>query len=411
MKKNIFVLFSLVLTAAGAVYAQSGDPVTDLKGNCGNFQNVSTYGKDNREEYCASNLVLRDLADSVAGFFTNGSSVTLTNKPYVYGTSTLMQSQDRVAPDQRFATQPAAAFCTGFLVGEDLMVTAGHCVQDYDPADPAHKDHSAACQQNPIPNDQGTFCENIRVVFGFRKDLGGVIPRSAPARNVYKCAQVVAHSLGSGPDYTVIRLDRKVTDRLPLAINRGNKGLSAKTPLFVIGHPSGLPLKIAGDAAVISIDTDVYVNDSWMRRVKWVDKGYAFLTNLDTFHGNSGSPVINLNTLLVEGILVSGDNDYKPHPNYPGQTQVTTYPQEGGAADMGKGTGEVCTKISVPEGKIPATAREADMLDMNAKAKGKLYPAMLKYLIKRAAEAQPTGIIPIPNYIAPPKPEPTLQWI
>lgn len=407
MKNKLFALLSLALPA-GSASAQGADPVVDLRGNCGQFTNVSTYGKDNREEYCASNLILRDLADSVAGFFTDGSSVTLTNKPYVYGTATLMQSQDRVAPDQRFASQPAAAFCTGFLVGADLMVTAGHCVKDHDPADAAApRDHAAACQQN---TQQGDYCENIRVVFGFRKDLGGVIPRAAPARNVYKCVKVVSHSLNSGPDYTVIRLDRQVGDRLPLAINRGNKGLSGKTPLFVIGHPSGLPLKIAGDAAVISVDTDVYVNDNWGMSRKWADKGYAFLTNLDTFHGNSGSPVFNLNTLLVEGILVSGDNDYEPHPNYPGQSQVTTYPQQP-VSDMGKGVGEVCTKISVPAARIPATGREADMLQMNAKAKGKLYPAMLKYLIKRAAEAQPTGIIPIPNYIPPAKPEPTVQWI
>lgn len=405
MKKKLIVV--LMLAGAGSAFAQ-GDPVTDLRGNCGNFQNVSTYGKDNREEYCASNLILRDLADSVAGFFTNGSSVTLSGKPYVFGTTTLGQSNDRVAPDQRFVNQPAAAFCTGFLVGEDLMVTAGHCVKDHDPADAAApKDHAAACQQN---TQQGDFCENIRVVFGFRKDLGGVIPRSVPARNVYKCVKVISHSLGSGPDYTVIRLDRKVADRIPLAINRGNKGLSAKTPLFVIGHPSGLPLKIAGDAEAVSVDTDVYVNDNWSISRKWADKGYAFLTNLDTFHGNSGSPVFNLNTLLVEGILVSGDDDYKPHPGYPGQTQVTTYPQQP-VSDMGKGVGEVCTKISVPQGKIPVTAREKDMLEMNAKAKGKLYPAMLKYLLKRATQAQPTGIIPIPNYVPPAKPEPSVQWI
>ena len=408
MNKKIFVLLNLILAlAAGSASAQGGDPVTDLRGNCGNFRNVSTYGDDNREEYCSSNLILRDLADSVAGFFTDQSSVTLTGKPYVFGATTLGQAAS-VAPDQRFVNQPAAAFCTGFLVGADLMVTAGHCVKDQQPAGAAvPKDHAAACQQN---TQQGDFCENIRVVFGFRKDLGGVIPRSAPARNVYKCAKVISHSLASGPDYTLIRLDRKVADRLPLAINRGNKGLSGKTPLFVIGHPSGLPLKIAGDASVISVDTDVYVNDNYGISRKWSDKGYAFLTNLDTFHGNSGSPVFNLNTLLVEGILVSGDNDYEDHPDYEGQSQVTNYPQQP-VSDMGKGVGEVCTKISVPAAKIPANRREKDMLDMNAKAKGKLYPAMLKYLIKRVEQAQPSGIIPIPNYIVPAKPEPSVQWI
>ncbi len=255
MKNQIFALLSLVI-AAGAGPAQAGDPVTDLRGNCGDFTRVSTYGDDNREEYCSRNILLRDLADSTAGLFTDGSSVTLNNKDYVFDTETLGASQ-ALAPDQRFADQPVAAFCTGFLVGEDLLVTAGHCVKDQHPGTAAPKDHPGACLENL---QSGVVCGNIRVVFGFRKDLGGVIPGSVPAGNVYKCIGVVAHSRKSGPDYALVRLDRKVSGPRPLAINRNNSGLSQKTPLLVIGHPTGIPLKIAGDATVISSGTDVYVN-------------------------------------------------------------------------------------------------------------------------------------------------------
>lgn len=405
MKTKIFALLSLAAALpAGQAFAQ--DPATDLRGDCGMVRQVSIYGTDNREEYCSGNVIIRDLADSVAGFFSDGSSVTLTGQDYVFGTTTLGQGH-HVAPDQRFANQPASAFCTGFLVGDDLIATAGHCVRDHHASDAAApKDHAGACQENL---GMGDYCENIRVVFGFRKDLGGAIARSVPAGSVYKCVKVVTHSLKGGPDYTVFKLDRKVAGLRPLAINRANAGLSKKPPLFVIGHPSGLPLKIAGDASVISAGKDVFVNDNGAS-TKWVDKGYAFLTNLDTFHGNSGSPVFNLNTLLVEGILVSGDNDYEPSTNHPGQSQVTNYPQKP-VSDMGKGVGEVCTKISVPAAKIPATGREKDMIKMNAKAKGKLYPAMMKVLIKRAAEQQQDGIIPIPNYIVPVRPKQDVQWI
>jgi hypothetical protein len=410
MKNRILAVFVISFGAGPAIAAAQGsDPGADLRGDCGNIRRVATYGEDNRAEYCSQNILIRDLADSTAGLFFDGSSATLKGLPYTFGTTTLGTSQ-RLAPDQRFAEQPADAFCTGFLVGEDLLVTAGHCVKDHRSSEAsAPKDHDGACQENLR---QGKSCEYIKVVFGFRKELGGWIPRSVPADNVYKCAKVVAHSLGSGPDYAVIRLDRKVAGRRPLAINRNNAGLSAETPLFVIGHPSGIPLKIAGDAKVVSISTDVYVNVRGTRS-KWTDKGYSFLTNLDTFHGNSGSPVFSLNTMLVEGILVSGDEDYEAHPDNPLQNRVTNFPQNAGAADYGKGTGEVCTKISVPAGKIPATSREATMLEMNGKANNRLYPVMLEMLRKRAGEheQQQPRIIPIPNYVPPQRQEPKVQWI
>jgi hypothetical protein len=36
-----------------------------------------------------------------------------------------------------------------------------------------------------------------------------------------------------------------------------------------------------------------------------------FRSNLDTFSGNSGAPVINIETGVVEGVLVRGSEDYK----------------------------------------------------------------------------------------------------
>jgi len=407
MKNTLEKLIILALAALPGA-ALAGDPVTDLRGDCGNIRSVSTYGEDNREDYCSQNVILRDLADSVAGLFTDGSTEPARGE-YVFGTATLGDRYS-LSASQRFTSQPADAFCTGFLVGEDLIATAGHCVRDHHKNDAsAPKDHAAACQENL---SKGKYCEDIKFVFGFRKELGGWIPRSVPADNVYKCAQVVTHSFKGGPDYAIVKLDRKVAGIRPLAINRKNAGLSARTPLLVIGHPSGIPLKLAGDARVIAASTDVYVNNAGMN-MKWVDKGYAFLTNLDTFHGNSGSPVFNLDTLLVEGILVSGDIDYEGDPANPGSNRVTNYPQDAGAADLGKGVGEVCTKISVPAGSIPANSREATMLDMNRKAKGKLYPVMLEMLRKRVAdqESQQPAIIPIPNYVPPQKPKPDVQWI
>ena len=85
-------------------------------------------------------------------------------------------------------------------------------------------------------------------------------------------------------DFALIQLDRKVTDRRILDYRRKGR-ISKGENLVVIGHPSGLPTKIADGAYVKSL------------------KNKFFRANLDTYGGNSGSAVFNANTGVVEGIV------------------------------------------------------------------------------------------------------------
>jgi V8-like Glu-specific endopeptidase len=63
--------------------------------------------------------------------------------------------------------------------------------------------------------------------------------------------------------------------------------------LYIVGHPAGLPTKIAGGAVVRSV------------------KSTFFKANLDSYGGNSGSAVFNAQTNEIVGILVRGDQDFK----------------------------------------------------------------------------------------------------
>ena len=81
--------------------------------------------------------------------------------------------------------------------------------------------------------------------------------------------------------------------------------MTLNNPVAVIGHPSGLPVKIASEANVIQT-TGVMQNEDG----DLVPVASQFVTNLDTFGGNSGSPVINTDSYKVVGILVGGDQDY-----------------------------------------------------------------------------------------------------
>lgn len=399
--KIILTLLSIlfVFDLSHSQYQQS-EIETAVKGNCGIFRNVAVYGKDDREEYCSQNQIIRTLADSVAALFYDDERFILKDgNTYRFGNRTLKQAF-RLADNQKFADQPSLSFCSGFLVGEDLLVTAGHCVKD------DISDTSAKYPGNRENLDRGHLCKDIKVVFGYRKELGGFIPKEVSEENVYSCKKIIAHSMKSGPDYAIIKLDRKVKDRYPLAINRKNLGLTEGTKIFVMGHPSGLPLKIAGNAEVIKINETTQVTIPrelhpmrMEETTQWTHKDYSFLANLDTFAGNSGSPVINAKTLLVEGILVAGDQDYKRSPEDPFTNIVSTYPHIPNAKVYGKGTGEVVTKISVPARYIPVTKVEKKMLKKNEEVGGDLYDAMITDLLRYYEEyKKQNGIIPIPNF-------------
>src|SRR5690606_11297122 len=107
---------------------------------------------------------------------------------------------------------------------------------------------------------------------------------------VYTGVEIVGQTLNSFDDWMLVRLDRVVTapGALPLEIRRdGFPGVG--TPVGMIGHPSGLPMKIAfGSTTVIKKDF----------------QSTFFEANLDAYGGNSGSPVFNQTTGIVEGIQV-----------------------------------------------------------------------------------------------------------
>ncbi len=186
------------------------------------------------------------------------------------GTTTIsgptLGSQLNLCPTERFRDQPAIAFCTGFLVAPDVVATAGHCL------------------------DASTL-EDVLLVFGFEMTSSTTARTTVPTSDVYRPTAVLGHNL-SDSDWAVVRIDRPVTDRLPVQVRRSGKVPDNET-LHVIGHPSGLPRKTAGNAAV---------RDN--------SPSHHFVANLDTFGGNSGSPVFSSETHVVEGILVRGETDY-----------------------------------------------------------------------------------------------------
>ncbi len=226
------------------------------------------YGEDNRVDvFESTNSMYVELSKSTAAMIPGGSvSSEVNGEIKLQGSS--LESRG-ICSTERFAKQPTSAMCSGFLVGEDLLVTAGHCITG-----------QSACNQN-------------KWVFDYKVDHADQSSVSVPATSVYSCKKIISRELSSWNknDYALIQLDRKVTDRRVLKI-RTSGSISKGDQLVVIGHPTGLPTKIADGASVRS------------------KSGKYFTANLDTYGGNSGSAVFNAKTLEVEGILVRGETDY-----------------------------------------------------------------------------------------------------
>jgi hypothetical protein len=227
------------------------------------------YGTDDRLDlYQVQNARDAALADSTVALVekrqlkSNGDHFDITADTY--------GRQNSLCATEPFFDQPAAAFCSGSLVGPDIILTAGHCIKNA-------KD-----------------CAATKFIFNYSITKQGVYPTTALNVNVVGCKDIIARKQeSSGSDFSIIRLDRAITNHVPLPINRA-ADLKVGDKIGVIGHPSGLPAKIVfGDSVVRSNDKPGY-----------------FRSNLDTYGGNSGSAVFNANTGLIEGILVRGATDF-----------------------------------------------------------------------------------------------------
>jgi hypothetical protein len=256
MKKTPWLVIS-ILGLAGSAFG-SGGPGEKV-----------IYGDDDRLDiYQVTNSRDVELADSTVALMEAGKLTRSGDKFEIAAEQ--FGVEFGLCDKEPFREQPSGAFCSGSLVAPDLLITAGHCIEN------------------------ATECSNTKFVFNYAVTKEGAYPKSASADNVVGCKEIVARKKeGAGADFALIRLDRRITNHKPLAINRDGD-LKAGDNVGVIGHPSGLPVKVAFGKSVVR---DVSPT------------GY-FVASLDTYGGNSGSAVFNTKTGLIEGILVRGEQDF-----------------------------------------------------------------------------------------------------
>ena len=231
----------------------------------------SIYGRDDRSFVDKfSSPRVDELSKAVALIV----SKDVVEKKFFYShiTAGLLNDVDGVnlCRDEKYAGHHTVNSCTGFLIADDLVASAGHCFMS------------------------ASDCDNKLIIFNTRVSNETKEGYSVFNQKVYECSEIVSVNFNTDEfkDYAVIRLKKKVFGVKPLKLRRSGL-ISSNDQVFMIGHPMGLPLIATNNAMV---------ND--------ISNPHFFKATLDSFEGNSGSPVFNSKTFEVEGILVRGEEDF-----------------------------------------------------------------------------------------------------
>lgn len=254
MKKNsVFPAMVMAVTATVSVGFASISPRV-------------IYGEDNRKEpFEVQDARQRDIAESTVALISKSNLSRQANGSYKLISSSFGKAMG-LCKDEPYFEQPSAANCSGSLVGEDLVATAGHCISEMD-------------------------CKDYNFVFGYKMSSSAAAPDVMRESDVYSCKEIVSRELTRQQDYALVRLDRPVVNRRPLTV--ATSAVQPQDEIYVVGHPSGLPTKVADGAKVRSLD-----------------QGF-FIADLDTYGGNSGSAVFSARTHEIVGILVRGAQDFR----------------------------------------------------------------------------------------------------
>lgn len=265
-RQAAFALFGLLLCGGcGDTDAALGDAI-------GQARAAVVHGSDDRREYY-------DTVEQSMRHLFEAHAVVLMNKRRV---ESVLQARweriptwaelDRLCPDEPFANQPTAAFCSGVLAGDGLVLTSEHCLY-------------------------GTQIDDIRVVFGYYYIDAERL--AVDEGDVHEVSSIVRRSSDDGGvdgvDFAWLRLaERTRSSQTSVPVFTQRAPLVTGTRIFTVNAGGGIPLKL--DAGGSVLDARPGLED-------------FFVADTDTFRGSSGGGAFTSTGALL-GTLARGSADF-----------------------------------------------------------------------------------------------------
>lgn len=168
-------------------------------------------------------------------------------------------------------------WCTGTMVGENIMLTAGHCF-DID------SNNWTTPRRNGVALTPAELAPLFQLNFDYQYPPVGTSTRPEV---VYPVIRLLEHRLGTNLDFAFVEVGRGADGRFPSArfgqarMDASDAGLTGAMNLTVIQHPAGNPKKVAAGQGVS------------------IKPPFLQYTDVDTLGGSSGSGVLDQRGVLV----------------------------------------------------------------------------------------------------------------
>jgi|GEM_PF-1737565 len=226
------------------------------------------YGTDSRKESLElEDARLREISrSSVALVSINGLEKV---SDYTYASNgEELGTKRNLCSSERYREQRTTAFCSGVLVEKNKVLTAGHCMRNWD------------------------ACSETKFVFNYERRSPHDKDPLIPSKNIYGCRRILTFVADPGvEDYALVELDRDVEGVTPQKLDFTAAAAPGEI-VYAFGYPSGISKKYARGV------------------MKSAPRKNYIRAALDVFGGNSGSPVYSQNSNKLIGIVTNGVTDY-----------------------------------------------------------------------------------------------------
>jgi S1-C subfamily serine protease len=205
-------------------------------------------------------------AFSVFAIIDKNHLTQLDDGSYLINVIQTAQKRFNLCLNEPYANQISIANGTAFLIQDNLLITAFHVLQEI-----------------PI--------SNVAFVSGFK-----LLDSSGASKIVFRSDEVFfpeERVKAEAVDLALIKIKTAPKGYYPLTLDFS--ATSGKRKVYALGYPLGLPIKLSDNGTLTKDDRNVYAE-----------------ATLDTYQGNSGSPVFDSSTQKVIGVLTGGALDFIP---------------------------------------------------------------------------------------------------